>query len=371
MTYSTRIIQAEADFLELRPQWNSLASTCVSATTFLTHDWLYAWWSAYQPNARLAIILVEDRKETVGIAPMMLMRQGKLGRLFRRLRFIGDGTSETDHMNFLLDGRDPVGIFATLLSVIDTLPWDIGHFTQLPENSPNTAQLIRHAAERGWLVTQTQIPCPMRALPTTYEALLKTLPSRLRTSIRSARRELAARYTVEFGQVTCTEELDEALASLYRNHAGRWQARAERGVFVDPRKRDFYSRLSPRLLEAGALRFFHLKLDGKTVAQQFCFEHNGTVMLLQEGFDSEFAKLNVGNVLRAMVFEWLIENGAQHYDFLAGTSRHKQSWSDCMANDLDIRACRPTLVGRAAFKLPRLLRRVRARQPVQEAESVA
>ena len=87
-------------------------------------------------------------------------------------------------------------------------------------------------------------------------------------------------------------------------------------------------------------------MDDRVVAQQFCFEHDGTVYLLQEGFDIEFAKQNVGNVLRAMVFERLIAEGVRTYDFLAGVSRHKQSWSDSMPNDLVLRAFRRNLLGR-------------------------
>lgn len=149
------------------------------------------------------------------------------------------------------------------------------------------------------------------------------------------------------------EELPKALDALYRNHGGRWQAKGQQGVFVSEKKRDFYARLSANLLEAGSLRFYYLKLDGQVVAQQFCFEHADTVMLLQEGFDFDHAKQNVGNALRAMVFEQLIAEGVQVYDFLAGTTRHKQSWSDSAPNDLNIRACRPSLLGRAAFHLPR------------------
>ena len=98
-----------------------------------------------------------------------------------------------------------------------------------------------------------------------------------------------------------------------------------------------YERLTPALLGRGWLRFFYLKLDDRIVAQQYCFSLDGTVMLLQEGFDFKRAGDNVGNVLRARVFQHLIESGAACYDFLAGTSRHKQNWSDGTLTDLRIR----------------------------------
>ena len=121
-----------------------------------------------------------------------------------------------------------------------------------------------------------------------------------------------------------------------------------------------------RLLEQGALRFYYLRLDGKVVAQQYCFEHSGTVFLLQEGFDIDYAKQNVGNVLRAMVFESLIADGTKTYDFLEGLSRHKQSWSDSVPNDLNVRAFRPTLTGRLAHGLAHWRTRLNARPPAAE-----
>lgn len=369
MNFTTRVITSDEEFAALRGVWCELVSAATDANTFLTHDWLYTWWVAYRPKARLRIVLAESAGRVVGIAPMMIQREGSLDRLLRRLRFIGDGTSETDHMNFIVRADGRARIFAALLDAIDKIGWEVAYFSQMPEHSANTVQLLEHAARRGWLVDQQLVPCPRRALPGTSDELLRSLPSRLRTSIRSARRELESRHRLEFGRYERRDELPEALEALYRNHAGRWQAKGEHGVFVRDGKRAFYEQLSERLLDAGTLRFYFLKLDGKVVAQQFCFEHDGTVLLLQEGFDIEFSKQNVGNVLRAMVFEQLISDGARTYDFLAGISRHKQSWSDSVPNDLNLRAFRATLTGRLAHSLA--LWRKRMNSPATAADDVA
>jgi hypothetical protein len=68
----------------------------------------------------------------------------------------------------------------------------------------------------------------------------------------------------------------------------------------------------------------------------------------------------VGNVLRANVFEHLIMTGAECYDFLAGASRHKASWSDGVVNDLCIRCAQPSWRGWLFFWSPLLLERARA-----------
>lgn len=363
MTYSVRVIRGEDDFAALEERWNLLVARAADANTFLTHQWLYTWWCAYRPRADLRIVVAEKEGRLCGIAPMMLTREGGISRALRRLRFVGDGTSETDHMNLIADAADREAIVDALLDGIEALPWQLAHFSQMPERSENTHQLLRRAAANGWFTETWAVPCPRNVLPDSADELMKALPSRLRTSIRSARRELANGHDVEFGMVTRPDQLPEALEALYRNHASRWQAKGEQGVFVDSRKREFYAALSEKLLRHGALRFYFLKVDGAAVAQQFCFEHSGTVLLLQEGFDIEWGKRNVGNVLRAMVLEHLIDSNARIYDFLAGVSRHKRHWSNAVENDLHVRSFRRTLTGRLAHGLAQLKAQLQRREP--------
>ena len=355
MTYTVRIVRSDAEFQALRCDWDRLLGQALDANTFMSFDWLEAWWSAYLPRARLCILLAERDGLVCGIAPMMLIRETGLGCAFRRLRFIGDGTWETDHMNFVVRANDHFRILAALLNAIDLLAWDVAHFSQMPGRSANTEQLLNFAKAKGWLLGTGEVPCPRRTLPGNCEDLMRSLPSRLRTGIRSARRNLEANHAVEFGMCTEDDELPALLQTLYRNHQSRWRGKGKEGVFVDERKRLFYSTIASRLLAAGSLRFYFLKLDGAVVAQQFCFQHGETVFLLQEGFDFDYANRHVGNVLRAMVFEHLISRGVRHYDFLAGTSRHKQSWSDSEPVDMNLRLCRPSILGHAAHHVPRWL----------------
>lgn len=352
MTYTVRILCSDAEFQALRCDWDRLLDQALEANTFMSFAWLEAWWRAYRPRARLRILLAERDGSVCGVAPMMLLRETGVGGVFRRLRFIGDGTSETDHMNFVVRADDHSRILAALLDAIDLLSWDIAHFSQMPGASSNTEQLLDFAKAKGWLLAISEVPCPRRTLPKSYEDLMRSLPSRLRTGIRTARRTLEANHAVEFGMCTDGDELPTLLQTLYRNHASRWRGKGKEGVFVDERKRLFYSMIGSRFLAAGSLRFYFLKLDGAVVAQQFCFQHGETVFLLQEGFDFGYANRHVGNVLRAMVFEHLISSGVRHYDFLAGTSRHKQSWSDSEPVDLNLRLCRPSILGRAAHHIP-------------------
>ena len=359
--WSTRVLRSEAQFEELRAAWSALLSECEDANVFLSHEWLFSWWCSYRPKAELAIVVVEDAGRLRGIAPLMVEPVRRGGMTTKVLRFIGDGSGETDHISFVAARTNRAEVLRTLLDRIATLRWDVAEFNQMPADSANARDLMDWIAHQRLLSSVTVTPCPVRRLPSTFDELLSSLPSRLRTSLRSSRKKLQQKYSVEFGLLGEHAEIDAALQALFANHASRWQGKGQVGAFANPKRRDFYALLTPRLLKRGWLRFFYLKLDGRPVAHQYCFALDGTVMLLQEGFDFDLAQDNVGNVLRSLVFEHLIESGAACYDFLAGVSRHKQSWSDGRVNDLRIRCGRRSARGWLFVSLPLMVERAKDR----------
>ena len=365
LTFTTLTAPEQLD--EIRGDWERLLAQATEANTFLTPAWLLSWWEAYAPEARLQAVVARRGSELAGLAPLMRVREACLGIPLRCLRFMGDGTFETDHMGFVTDEAEAARVRAALLDAVLALPWDTAVLTNIPAASGLAAAIGDWCRAHGLLVDTKTTPCPVRRIPESFDALLASMPSRFRTALRSTRRKLAAAHRVEFGLHDDPREFDAALQSLFDNHESRWRARGQGGVFTNPRRRRFYALLTRALHERGALRFFYLRLDGRTVAQEYCFAHGRTVYLLQEGFDYSLAALNLGNALRSFVFEHLIESGYDAYDFLAGTSRHKQNWSDAAPDDVTFRIARPSLRGRWAHYAPRAVEGMKERlRPIRD-----
>lgn len=358
--YRVRIVSDSAEFAALRPAWKSLVSHAAEANTFKTWEWLNSWWEAYRPANALRLILIERSDRLVGIAPMMTGRESRYGIPFKALRFVGDGTYETDHIGFLLDKDEADNVTPLLLTAIGGLEWDLAFFSQVPDGSATASALREWIQSTNLRSKENRIPCAARTLPGDYNGLLASLPSRFRTTLRSTRKRLAEGYAMEFGRHEAPAEFSSALETLYRNHASRWAAKNQDGVFVSEKKRRFYSLLTQRLHDAGSLRFYYLKLDGLIVAQEYCFRHGDTLYLLQEGFDFAFQKENVGNMLRALIFEQAIGEGMKVYDFLAGVSRHKKTWSDHFPEDVCFEIARRGPKARGLHAAPALVHRLRA-----------
>jgi peptidoglycan/xylan/chitin deacetylase (PgdA/CDA1 family) len=116
------------------------------------------------------------------------------------------------------------------------------------------------------------------------------------------------------------------LPVLFNLHARRWATEGKPGVFGWSQKRDFYFRLSDRLLERGSLRFTWLEWNGQVLACQYGFLYNNVYLHLQEGYEPTSEHWSVGIALRAWSIRRMIADGVREYDFLGGLGRHKADW---------------------------------------------
>lgn len=341
---------------EIQASWSSLFDQCCSASTFCSYEWLINWYCSYHPTVELRVIVVEHDARIVGIAPLVLGKVKRFGISATALLMLGDGV-ESDHAEFLLHPEFSREAMDFIMKQIELLPWRVAFLNQIPEGSETANVLASYAREKSWAVRVDRSACPYRLVPTSYKELLDSMQSRFRSTLRSTRRRLEEKHKIQFGLHDNENEFPEALETLFRNHKSRWQAKSQNGVFENEQRRNFYKRLTSALYRRGWLRFFYLRVDDVIVAQQYCFERNGNIYLLQEGFDYAFAEANVGHALRSYVMEWLIDNKKRCYDFLAGTSRHKQIWASGTAFDLRITIARGLVSHILDIALPSLIDR--------------
>ncbi len=316
---------------EIAPAWRELLRSSASETLFLTPEWMSAWWSAYGHGRSSVVVVARRGRAIVGILPLQIAEERYRGRLpIRALRFLGDGTYDSDYLDFIVPRGDEPEVlpafWAWLRRGAGPLRYDVARWYEIPTSSPHYALARSLAARGGALLSEQRIGCVSVALPDSWEEYLGSLRPRMRTKIRSLRRDLEADHATTVAACTDESELDETLDSLFDLHQRRWATRGEPGALRGQEKRRFYGALGRILLRQGWLDLHTLVVNGAPVAHQFSGRYRGTVYLLQEGYDPEWEPMGVGNVLRAMVMERLIQEGVRTYDFLGGVSQHKLSW---------------------------------------------
>jgi peptidoglycan/xylan/chitin deacetylase (PgdA/CDA1 family)/CelD/BcsL family acetyltransferase involved in cellulose biosynthesis len=320
-------IREEREWRRLEPQWNELLRESAAATVFLTWQWVTAWWSAYGQSDELWILTAVDETGALrGIAPLRRHTVQRYGQSYRTIEFLGDGSNDSDYLDFIVARgfEEPVmGAFARILEE-ELKRGVILRLREMPSASPTYAFLARFARTHIW--TEYPVPCAVVRLPDAWDGYLKMLKPRFRTKVRSVLRHFEDRSDVRFGFCESTSEAKRLLPILFDLHTRRWNHDGQPGVFGWDRKRQFYSDLSPLLLERGWLRFSWLEWKGRILATQYGFVYDHTYLHLQEGYEPAAEHWNVGVALRAWTIREFLGQGVREYDFLAGVGRHKTDW---------------------------------------------
>jgi CelD/BcsL family acetyltransferase involved in cellulose biosynthesis/peptidoglycan/xylan/chitin deacetylase (PgdA/CDA1 family) len=317
-----------ADWQALQPAWNTLVQASVSATTFLTWEWVSAWWTAYGNPDELCILTARDDAGALrGIAPLRRNTTRKYGQRYTTLDFLGDGSNDSDYLDFIAEK----GFEAPVLEAFwERCQEEIGRgvllrLNEMPAASPHFA-LLKNLAEPRHLWMERTVPCATIKLPASWDLYLSALKPRFRTKVRSVLRNLEARGDVRFGWCTSAEEAERLLPVLFDLHTRRWNHDGKPGVFGWDRKRRFYFDLSRQLLERRSLCFSWLEWNGRVLACQYGFLSGNTYLHLQEGYEPASEHWNVGIALRAWTIREFLAEGIREYDFLAGVGRHKMDW---------------------------------------------
>ncbi len=246
-------VREESALLNLAADWNKLLAESASDTIFLTWEWVSAWWCAYGEPGALRILLAIDREGTLrGIAPMRWQTTRRYGRTFQTLAFIGDGSNDSDYLDFIAAVGYESRVLDAFLKYWDK---DLAHGTllqlnEIPESSPNLGLLRAHAGGTGMVSQEQDVECATVSLPSNWQDYLKSLSSRFRTKIRSVLRNLENRSDVSFHFCDDPAQLSRLLPALYELHGRRWAKEAKPGVFHWDKKRLFYETLSPTLVRS-------------------------------------------------------------------------------------------------------------------------
>jgi GNAT superfamily N-acetyltransferase len=82
-------IEILEDLLGLGPTWNDLVNEAGCDEIFLSHEWITSWWRIFAGTKKLFVLVAKSEEKTVGIAPLMLTSQSRLGRTAKTLEIIG------------------------------------------------------------------------------------------------------------------------------------------------------------------------------------------------------------------------------------------------------------------------------------------
>jgi CelD/BcsL family acetyltransferase involved in cellulose biosynthesis len=296
---------------DARDDWDRLAEG--AGHPFATWEWVRPWWRHQGEGKRLYTFVCRDAEgETVAILPMYVASE----RPLRVARFLGYGSlssplcAPADRAAAGLAVRAAIGAGHDRCRLLyaEKLPGDQGWDEALG----------------GRLVTVHPDPA-VRIEGRTWEELLATGSSKLRSKVRYEERRLARDHELRF-RLSDATHLEQDLETLFRLHGARW-GEATTGVFEGGRS-EMHREIASGMLARGRLRLWIEELDSEPVAAYYGFRFAGCEWFYQSGRDPQFDRLSVGSVMLGHVIREACESGAREFRFLEGAEAYKLRFSD-------------------------------------------
>lgn len=313
----------------LIPAWEQLLAEYPHSTTFSTWEWLCSWWQNFGSGQELFVVGLFEGPRLVGLAPLSVARKKvAMGLSLRSLRFMGDGSGDSDNLDLpVRPGYEEIFARQLLRHLRQQRSlWDICELNTLPPCSSVGLVLFSLVSEQGWVRFQSRRPASSIPLPASWAEYLARLSSEDQKNLLRYSQRLGKRYRVRIYRCAQQEELPRVLDAMFRLHQARWQEKGESGSFGSAARRNFYQQLSILLLARKCLELWVLELNDEIASAQFAFRYRDTVFQLQEGNDPARSSDRVGFILRGEVLKQLIAEGVRVYDFLGGQPGYKARW---------------------------------------------
>ena len=308
-------VTSGAGIVQLVPEWTALWQGVANATPFQSPEWLLSWWEWFGNSAPL-VLTARDDGRLAGLLPLYRLEEPGSCKL---LPF---GIGLSDYLDALVHPNYS-GLASTLLaSVAEIAGCDECYVPDLPP----FAALLAAACPPAFVEYRTAGEvCPILALPNDVESLREVVPRKTLRDLRQARRRAAASGRVAVARAEAAT-VKPFVNEFFRLHEARWRRVAGHGVCADPAVQSFHLTAAQRLLEAGTLRLYLLKVDDATVAAFYGFTAKRAAYAYLTGFDPDYATFSPGAQIVAHAIEESIREGAREFHFLRGGEAYKYAW---------------------------------------------
>lgn len=340
-----------------RAAWNKLLQQSETRSVFLTWQWLSTWWECFGDGATLFTFAVERDGELVGVAPLMVRRDGPT----RWVEFLGLGSS--DYCDFIAAEDDkPEVVRAVLEALLKRRDrWDRVRLRCLPSTSSTTRVLASLQLPAGWEIVQdVEAPCPALSIETS-RSFAETC-ARKKSLVRHARyfERLAP---LEFYHALDVDEVQDRLPEFFEQHRDRRFMAGDHSLFDDPRHRRFYERMVSELLDANWLRFSVLRWRGEALAYHLGFVYDGVFTWYKPTFNVDWARYSPGEVLLKCLLEDALQNDVRVFDFTIGDEPFKERFANVKHHVTRVQIARRAKRGLGERLGDDLRRHVKTRHP--------
>jgi len=315
-----RVVSSLDGLVGLKSAWGNLLKGR-DYTIFSTWEWLSTWWKHCGNDKKLLLLLAEDNGVVAGIAPLMYSVHRSLGLSSGKIEFVG--APDSDYSDFIVPEKreECLSLFFEYLNLLPE-KWNSVDLADIPQNAKCLPFLTR-ISKNLRLIND----CPYLPLPGSYDAFLKMLSLKKRKYVKNGMKRLEQNFDVEIVDCSQPQHFSEGMEILFELHQKKWASAGCSGAFSDPKIRNFHLDIAESFSKEKWLSLLVLRLSGKPVAAEYGFKYNSRYYAYLAGYDPDYSKFSVGNMLFIYIINSLIQQRIVQYDFLRGSEQYKSYWN--------------------------------------------
>jgi CelD/BcsL family acetyltransferase involved in cellulose biosynthesis len=314
-----------------RPQWQSLLSETIGATFFQSLEWLESYWSHFGNRCKLRTLIVSGEHGPIGVVPLVLSREPTKVGSIRVLTYpLHDWGSFYGPI-----GPHPAATLKAALAHVNRRrpDWDVMELRWVNAEDADAGRTEQAMREAGFPAYKTVWNrTAMIDIEGTWDDYLAGRSKKWRRNIHHWDRKLAEQGRATYlryrprgkasGEDDPRWDLYDACEDIARKS---WQGSSVTGTTLSHESvRPFLREVHAQAAERGALDLNLFCLDGKPAAFAYNYHLGGSVYGLRSGYDAEFSKAGLGNLLYARIIEDSFRRGDHTYDLGVGSFEAKK-----------------------------------------------
>ena len=315
------VLYEEVSLAPHLPAWDRLAVEL--RRPYSAPAWMLAWWrNVAPPGAALAVVVVHDGDDLVGVAPWYRVRT-RTGLVV--LRLLGTGHRVEP---LAAPGRESEVAEAMVRALrASGRPAGALRLDRADAASPWPALIGRGWPGRSSVVRHDPVTAPTLTMDgRTYEEWLASRSSNFRSQRKRSRRKLDERG-VAVRLVRADDDLDAAVDAFVRLHEARWSSRGEQSGLRAGIAR-MLREAAREMVADDRMRLWLLEAEGVPISAQLFVVAGGETAYWNGGFDPAWADLRPAFETLAYAVQHAFVHGDLRMDFGGGANPYKDRLAD-------------------------------------------
>jgi len=314
------VLDSLDDLKDYRDAWEGLRQEC-RAPIFSSYDLVYLWLDNYSASVKPCVILIEDRGELIGVAPLCTSQHWVMGLPINTISMVGVQLNLMGYSLYSVFARhDESATLREMLGCVKRAKWN---FLLMPALDTNISTLRFQdgiCQETDWHPANPDLDRSYVFPP--EGDIAADFGKRTRKNLNTIRNKLEREGRMDFQSVKSVEDAERAMRLYLGQHEERWEKKGG-SIVRKPNNSRLLVEMGKLAVKTGTGTIHELLIDGEVAGQVLCFFDGDVSRAYRQGMTDKFWDLSPGRLVMTLAMEDHRNRGLRAMDFLHGNEEYK------------------------------------------------